>query len=77
MSAIVQGTLPRKDKARGPFVLPVECGKLDVRGALADLGASISLMPLSIARQLPCELKPSRKTIQVADMSIKVPCDEF
>ena len=34
-------------------------------------------MPMSIAKQLPFELKPSRKTIQLAERSIKLPCGAF
>ena len=44
VSAIIQGTWAKKEKALGPFVLPVTLGKLSSKGALADLGASISLM---------------------------------
>ena len=77
VSAIIQGTWAKKEKARGPFVLPITLGKLSFKGALADLGASISLMPMSIAKQLTFELKPSRKTIQLAYQSFKIPCGEF
>ncbi|CAO2840803.1 unnamed protein product, partial [Amaranthus hypochondriacus] len=77
VSAIVQGTWAKKEKARGPFVLPVTLGNQKPKGALADLGASISLMPMSIAKHLAFELKPSKKSIQLADRSVKVPCGEF
>ena len=58
-------------------MLPVTLGKLSSKVELVDLGASISLMPMSIANQLAFELKPSRKTIQLADRSVKMPCGEF
>ena len=32
---------------------------------------------MSIAKQLAFELKPSRKTIQLADRSVKMSCGEF
>lgn len=34
-------------------------------------------MPISIAKQLAFELKPSKKIIQLADWSVKLPCGEF
>jgi hypothetical protein len=52
-------------------VLPVTLGKLNSKGLLADLGASISLMLMSIAKKLTFELNPSKKTIQLDDQSIK------
>ena len=59
----MQGTRAKKEKARGPFMLPVILGKLNSKGALADLGASISLMPMSIVKQLAFELKPFKKIV--------------
>ena len=58
-------------------MIPVTLGKLNSKGALADLGASISLMPMSIAKKLTFELKPIKNTIQLADRSIKLLCGEF
>ena len=49
VSKIVQDTLARKERDPGPFDLPVKLGHLEPKGALADLGASFSLMPLSIS----------------------------
>ena len=49
VSTIIQGTWAKKEKARGPFVLSVTLENLSSKGALADLGASISLMLMSIA----------------------------
>ena len=77
VSAMVQGKLPRKERDLGPFNLPVKLGDLEPKGALADLGASISVMPLSIATRLIFDLRPSRKTVQLADRSIKIRCGEF
>ena len=61
VSVIIQGTFAKKEKARGPFVLPLTLGKLNSKGALANLKASISLMLMSIAIQLAFELKASKK----------------
>ncbi|GJT26578.1 reverse transcriptase domain-containing protein [Tanacetum coccineum] len=48
--------------------------KMDVYHALADLGASINLMPLSIWKKLSLlELTPTRLTLELADRSISRP----
>ncbi|GJY05144.1 reverse transcriptase domain-containing protein, partial [Tanacetum coccineum] len=47
---------------------------MDVCHALADLGASINLMPLSIWKNLSLpELTPTRMTLELADRSITYP----
>ncbi|GJX68624.1 reverse transcriptase domain-containing protein [Tanacetum coccineum] len=47
---------------------------MDVCHALADLGASINLMPLSIWKKLSLpELTPTRMTLELADRSITLP----
>ncbi|GJZ33774.1 reverse transcriptase domain-containing protein [Tanacetum coccineum] len=47
---------------------------MDVCHALADLGASINLMPLSIWKKLSLpELTPTRMTLELADRSITYP----
>nr|GFB13398.1 reverse transcriptase domain-containing protein [Tanacetum cinerariifolium] len=43
-------------------------GRMDVRHALADLGTSINLMPLSIWKKLSLpELTPTQMTLELAD----------
>lgn len=69
--------MPAKEQDPGPHNLPMKLGNLNPKGVLANLGASISLMPLSIAKRLPFSLRPSRKIIQLADRSIKVPYGEL
>ncbi|XP_021727230.1 uncharacterized protein LOC110694366 [Chenopodium quinoa] len=73
VSALVQHKMPKKQKDPGSFTLPVKIGNMEVRGALANLGASVSLIPVSIAQNL-VEMIPTRKTIQLADRSVKLPC---
>ena len=70
VSSILQGKLPTKERDSSPYNLLVKLGNLEPKGALADLGASISLIPLSITKRLPFSLRPSRKTIQWANSSI-------
>ncbi|GKF14797.1 reverse transcriptase domain-containing protein [Tanacetum coccineum] len=56
------------------FLIPCDFLGMDVYHALADLGASINLMPLSIWKKLSLlELKPTRMTLELADRSITHP----
>ncbi|XP_027342241.1 uncharacterized protein LOC113855018 [Abrus precatorius] len=73
-SAILQNKMPKKLKDPGSFILPCLIGRLIVDKALADLGASINLMPYSIFKKLGLgEPRPTRMSIQLADRSIKYP----
>ncbi|GKA16191.1 hypothetical protein Tco_0695938 [Tanacetum coccineum] len=47
-SAIIQKSLPQKEGDPGSFTLPCLIEPLAVKNALADLGASINLMPHSL-----------------------------
>ncbi|GJT80524.1 hypothetical protein Tco_1054866 [Tanacetum coccineum] len=47
-SAIIQRSLPQKEEDPGSFTLPCLIGSLAVKNAMADLGASINLMPHSL-----------------------------
>ncbi|GKA02178.1 DNA-directed DNA polymerase [Tanacetum coccineum] len=73
-SAIIQKSLPQKEGDPGSFTLPCLIGPLAVKNALADLGASINLMPHSLFQRLGIsKLKPTKMSIQLADRSIKYP----
>jgi hypothetical protein len=66
--------LPPKKNDPGSFLIPCFIGNLSIGNALADLGASINLMPYSIFKTLDLgEPTPTRMTIQLADRSIKHP----
>nr|GEV16269.1 hypothetical protein [Tanacetum cinerariifolium] len=66
--------LVSKEGDTGSFTLPCLIGPLTVKNALADLGASINLMPHSLFQRLGIsKLKPTRMSIQLADRSIKYP----
>nr|GEX55759.1 DNA-directed DNA polymerase [Tanacetum cinerariifolium] len=55
----------------GKFLIPCDFPGMDVCHALADLDASINLMPLSIWKNLSLpELTPTRMTLELADRSI-------
>ena len=73
-SAIIQDTMPPKLKDPGSFSIPCVIGKFVIDKALCDLGASISVMPLSICKKLEMgELRPTKMSVQLADRSIKYP----
>ncbi|GJV98347.1 reverse transcriptase domain-containing protein [Tanacetum coccineum] len=56
------------------FLIPCNFPGMDVCHALADLSASINLMPLSIWKKLSLpELTPTRMTLELADRSITHP----
>nr|GEX11419.1 hypothetical protein [Tanacetum cinerariifolium] len=66
--ALFQKYLPHKEKDPGSFILPCSIRKLDFNNALADLGASISVMPLLMYKHLGIEkLKPINMVIEMAD----------
>ncbi|GJT20243.1 reverse transcriptase domain-containing protein [Tanacetum coccineum] len=70
-SAMLLKKLPEKLGDPGKFLIPCDFLGMDVCHALADLGASINLMPLSIWKKLSLpELTPTRMTLELADRSI-------
>ncbi|GKE70904.1 reverse transcriptase domain-containing protein [Tanacetum coccineum] len=73
-SAMLLKKLPEKLGDPGKFLIPCNFLGIDVFHALADLGASINLMPLSIWKKLSLpELTPTRMTLELADRSITHP----
>nr|GEU37618.1 reverse transcriptase domain-containing protein [Tanacetum cinerariifolium] len=66
--------LPKKLGDLGKFLIPCDFPGMDVCHALADLDASINLMPLLIWKKfsLP-ELTPTRMTLELVDRSITHP----
>ncbi|GJS55078.1 hypothetical protein Tco_0628440, partial [Tanacetum coccineum] len=51
-SAILLNKLPSKEKYPGSFTIPCDISQLYIDSALADLGASISLMPYTMYKKL-------------------------
>ncbi|GJR68266.1 reverse transcriptase domain-containing protein [Tanacetum coccineum] len=73
-SAMLLKKLPEKLGDPGKFLIPCNFKGMDVCHTLADLGASINLMPLSIWKKLSLpELTPTRMTLELADRSITHP----
>nr|GEW13886.1 reverse transcriptase domain-containing protein [Tanacetum cinerariifolium] len=73
-SEMLLKNLPEKIRDPSKFLIPCDFPGMDVCHALADLGASINLMPLSIGKKLSLlELTPTRMTLELANLSITRP----
>nr|GFC14029.1 reverse transcriptase domain-containing protein [Tanacetum cinerariifolium] len=73
-SAVILNKLPRKLADPGKFLIPCEFSRIDECLALADLDASINLMPLSVWKGLSLpELTPTCMTLELADRSVSKP----
>ncbi|GKC22190.1 reverse transcriptase domain-containing protein, partial [Tanacetum coccineum] len=72
--AMLLKKLPENLGDPGKFLIPCNFLGMDVCHALADLGTSINLMPLSIWKKLSFpELTLTRMTLELADQSITYP----
>ncbi|GJZ10850.1 reverse transcriptase domain-containing protein [Tanacetum coccineum] len=73
-SAVILNKLPKKLGDPSKFLIPCDFLRMDECLALADLGASINLMPLSVWKKLSLpELTPTCMTLELADRSITQP----
>nr|GEV22002.1 DNA-directed DNA polymerase [Tanacetum cinerariifolium] len=73
-SAVILNKLPRKLGDPDKFLIPCEFQGMDECLALADLGASINLMPLSMWEALSLlELTPTCMTLKLMDRSVSKP----
>ncbi|GJW35698.1 reverse transcriptase domain-containing protein [Tanacetum coccineum] len=73
-SAVILKKLPEKLRDPGKFLIPCDFPEIVECLALADLGASINLMPLSIWKKLSLpELTPTRMILELADRSTTSP----
>ncbi|GJS34740.1 reverse transcriptase domain-containing protein, partial [Tanacetum coccineum] len=73
-SAVLLKKLPEKLGDNGRFFIPCNFPKLVECLALADIGASINLMPLSVWKKLSIlELTPTRMTLELANRSFAYP----
>nr|GEW01821.1 reverse transcriptase domain-containing protein [Tanacetum cinerariifolium] len=72
--AVILNKLPRKLRDLGKFLIPCKFPGMDECLALADLDASINLMPLSVWEALSLlELTPTCMTLKLADHSVSKP----
>ncbi|GJW25218.1 reverse transcriptase domain-containing protein [Tanacetum coccineum] len=73
-SAVILNKLPEKLGDPDKFLIPCDFPGMDECLALADLGASINLMPLSVWKKLSLpELTPTCMTLELVDRSITQP----
>ncbi|GKD90362.1 hypothetical protein Tco_1365869 [Tanacetum coccineum] len=67
-STVLLNKLPSKEKDPGSFTIPYDIRHLHINNALADLAASISLMPYMMYEKLGLgEPKPTRMSLELAD----------
>ncbi|GJR65880.1 reverse transcriptase domain-containing protein [Tanacetum coccineum] len=72
--AMIQNKVPPKLGDPGSFLIPCNFNKTFSCNALADLGASINLMPYSLYSKLTLEtLKPTKMSVRLADRSFQHP----
>ncbi|GKC75325.1 DNA-directed DNA polymerase [Tanacetum coccineum] len=70
----INNSIPQKEKDLGSFILPCFINNVCFDNALVDLGASISVMPLSNYLNLGLgELALSKLTVELVDMTVKYP----
>ncbi|GJR37775.1 reverse transcriptase domain-containing protein [Tanacetum coccineum] len=73
-SAVIMKKLPEKLGDPGCFLIPCDFTKMSKCMALADLGASINLMPLGIYQKLKLpELVTTKMTLELANGSLAIP----
>ncbi|GKA77130.1 reverse transcriptase domain-containing protein [Tanacetum coccineum] len=73
-SALIQNKVPPKLGDPGSFLIPCNFNKAFSCDALADLGASINLMPYSLYAKLSLEtLKPTKMRVRLANRSFQYP----
>ncbi|GJZ94322.1 reverse transcriptase domain-containing protein, partial [Tanacetum coccineum] len=73
-SAVILKKFPEKLGDPGRFLIPCDFSEMDECLALADLGASINLMPLSIWKELNLpDLTKTRMILELADRTISTP----
>ncbi|GJT45968.1 hypothetical protein Tco_0954683 [Tanacetum coccineum] len=73
-ASLINNTIPRMEKDPGSFTLPCFINDFYFDNALVDLGASVSVMPLSTYLNLGlCELAHTRLTVELADRTMKYP----
>ncbi|GJS68467.1 reverse transcriptase domain-containing protein [Tanacetum coccineum] len=72
--AVILNKLPKKLGDPGQFLIPCEFSGINTCNSLADLGASINLMPYSVWKNLSLpKLTPTCMTLELADRSISEP----
>ncbi|GKE87155.1 mitochondrial proton/calcium exchanger protein-like protein isoform X1, partial [Tanacetum coccineum] len=70
----INNDIPQKEKDLGSFTLPCFINDFCFDNAIVDLGASVSVMPLSTYLNLGlCKLAHTKLTVELADRTMKYP----
>ncbi|XP_074283546.1 uncharacterized protein LOC141608093 [Silene latifolia] len=73
-SAVLLNHMPEKLQDPGSFSISCMVGNMSIKKALCDLGASVSILPLPIARKVGLhDMIPTSMILQLADMSVQRP----
>nr|GEW92564.1 reverse transcriptase domain-containing protein [Tanacetum cinerariifolium] len=73
-SVVLLKKFPKKLRDPGKFLIPCDFPRMAECLTLADLGASINLMPLSVWKKLSLpDLSPTCMTLELVDLSISHP----
>ncbi|CAM8999521.1 unnamed protein product [Rhodiola kirilowii] len=73
-SALFSKQIPQKMGDPGKFTIPCSIGDMNFSSPLADLGASVSVMPLAIYQKLKLNgVKTAKMTLQLADGTTRRP----
>ncbi|GKE27228.1 DNA-directed DNA polymerase, partial [Tanacetum coccineum] len=73
-SSVLLNKLPSKEKDPWSFTIPCDIGQLHINNALADLWASINLMPYTMYEKFRLgEPKATRMSLELVDRSIQYP----
>ena len=73
-SVVIKRGLPEKIKDPGSFTIPCTIREFEFQKALCDSGASINLMPYSVAKKLSLgQITPTTVTLQMADRTLAKP----
>ena len=73
-SAVIKRGLLEKMKDPGSLTIPCTIGEFEFQKALCDSGASINLMPYSVAKKLSLgEITPTTVTLQMTNRTLAKP----
>lgn len=72
-SVIIQNVMPKKRGDNGAFTIPIYIGDVSIATTLCDLGAGISLMPLSLFEKLIGSLTPTSLGLRLVDKTTRIP----
>ncbi|XP_074293240.1 uncharacterized protein LOC141620208 [Silene latifolia] len=73
-NAVLLNPMPEKLQDPGSFSIPCMVGNVNIKRALCDLGANVSILPLPITRNVGLhDMISTSMTLQLADRSVQRP----